>query len=133
MLRRGATAMAVGRIGLGMVALTSPAVVARPWVGPSGESQAGQVLGRALGARDLALGLGTLAALRRPPGPGTDRAATTWVGLSALADGADLLVTVGSWGRLPTRGRWLVAAAAGGAAALGLTAVAVRTPAGITR
>jgi hypothetical protein len=118
--------MAVGRIGLGVVALTSPALVARPWVGPSGESPAGQVLGRALGARDLALGLGTLAALRRPPGPGTDQAATAWVGLSGLADGADLLVTLGCWSRLPARGRWLVAAAAGGSAALGLSAAAVR-------
>jgi hypothetical protein len=122
-LQRGAAAVAVGRVGLGLVALTCPAVVARPWVGPSAESQAGQVLGRALGGRDLALGLGTLAALRRA-GAGPDQGATAWVGLSALADGFDLLITAGSWGKLPTPGRWLVALASGGAAALGLAAAA---------
>ena len=127
-LRRGATAVAVGRVGLGVVALTSPAVVGRPWAGPSGDSQAGRVLGRATGGRDLALGLGTLAALRRPAGPEADRAAAAWVGLSGLCDGIDLLITVGSWRQLPTPGRWLVALAAGGAAALSLAAAA-----GVTR
>jgi hypothetical protein len=128
-LRRGAVAVAVSRIGLGVGALTRPAVVARPWVGPTGESQAGQVLGRALGGRDLALGLGTLAALQSSAGPGIDRpalsrAALSWVGLSGLADGFDLLITVGSWRTLPARERWLIALASGGAAALSLTAAA---------
>jgi hypothetical protein len=128
-LRRGAVAVAVGRLGLGVVALTRPAVVARPWVGPSGESQAGRVLGRALGGRDLALGLGTLAALQSSAGRGIDqpalsRVALSWVGLSGLADGFDLLITVGSWRTLPARERWLIALASGGAAALSLAAAA---------
>jgi hypothetical protein len=127
MLRRGAAATAAGRVGLGLAALARPGLLTGAWVGPSGDGLAGRVLGRALGARDLALGLGTLAALRRPPGPGTDQAARAWVSLAALADGADLLVTVGSWGRLPARQRWLVATAAGGAAALGLAAAAAAT------
>jgi hypothetical protein len=142
MLRRGATALAVGRMGLGVVALTSPALVARPWVGPSGDSQAGSVLGRALGGRDLVLGLGTLAALRRSPGAETAQAAAAWVALSGVADGFDLLITVGSWRELPGRERWLVASAAGGAAALSLataaflspaTAASARAAAGVTR
>ncbi|HEY0717063.1 MAG TPA: hypothetical protein VGD68_05565, partial [Streptosporangiaceae bacterium] len=122
MVRRAAAAVAVGRVGLGLVALTSPAVVARPWVGPSGDSQAGRMLGRALGGRDLALGLGTLGALRRPAGPGSGQVAAAWVGLSGLADGFDLLITVSSWRTLPPRERWLVALASGGAAALSLAA-----------
>ena len=125
-LRRGAAATAVGRVGLGVVALTRPVVVTRPWVGPSGQGRAGRLLGRALGGRDLALGLGTLAALRRAnddgQGPGTDQAA--WVGLAALADGFDLLITAGYWDELPSREHWLIAASAGGAAALGLAAAA---------
>jgi hypothetical protein len=128
-LQRGATAVALGRVGLGVVALTRPAVVARPWVGPSGQTPAGRVLGRALGARDLALGLGTLAALRRPPGPDTDQVAASWVGLSGLSDGFDLLITVGCWRQLPARGRRLVALSAGGAATVSLAAAA----AGLTR
>ena len=46
----------------------------------------------------------------------------SWVGLSGLADGFDLLITVGSWRTLPARERWLIALASGGAAALSLTA-----------
>ena len=123
-LRRGATALAAGRMGLGMVALASPATVARPWAGSSGDSQAGHVLGRATGARDLALGAGTLAALRRPGGPEADQVAAAWIGLSGLCDGFDLLITASSWRRLPAGGRWLVALAAGGSAALSLAAAA---------
>jgi hypothetical protein len=123
-LRRGATALAAGRMGLGVIALARPAAVARPWTGSSGESQAGRVLGRATGARDLALGVGTLGALRRPGGPEADQAAAVWVGLSGLCDGFDLLITASSWRSLPTGGRWLVALAAGGSAALSLAAAA---------
>jgi len=123
-LRRGATALAAGRMGLGVVALASPAAVTRPWAGPSGASQAGLVLGRATGARDLALGVGTLAALRRPGGAEADQTAAVWVGLSGLCDGFDLLITASSWRTLPAGGRWLVALAAGGSAALSLAAAA---------
>ena len=63
-LRRGATAVAVSRVGVGVVAFAAPALVARSWVGGAGGGPSGRVLGRALGGRDLALGLGALAALR---------------------------------------------------------------------
>ncbi|HJZ25265.1 MAG TPA: hypothetical protein VJ370_03220, partial [Streptosporangiaceae bacterium] len=63
LLRRGATAVAAGRVALGVTALAWPAVPARPWVGPAADGVAARVFGRALGARDLALGLGALAAL----------------------------------------------------------------------
>ena len=63
-LRRGATAVAVSRIGVGVVAFAAPALVSRSWVGSAGGGPSGRVLGRALGGRDLALGLGALAALR---------------------------------------------------------------------
>jgi len=63
-LRRGATAVAVSRVGVGVVAFTAPALVSRSWVGSAGGGPSGRVLGRALGGRDLALGLGALAALR---------------------------------------------------------------------
>ncbi len=62
-LRRGAAAVAVSRVGVGVVALAAPALVSRSWVGGAG-GLSGRVLGRALGGRDLALGLGALAALR---------------------------------------------------------------------
>ena len=62
LLRRGAVTVAAGRVALGLTALAWPAVPARPWVGASADDLAARVFGRALGARDLALGLGALAA-----------------------------------------------------------------------
>src|SRR3954451_21565414 len=71
LLRHGATAVAVARVALGVVALARPSVPARPWVGEPADEIGLQVLGRALGARDLVLGLGTLAAARESlPGGG---------------------------------------------------------------
>jgi hypothetical protein len=83
------------------------------------------VLGRALGGRDLALGLGALAALQRVPQrvpPGRAGRAGAWVGAGALADSLDALVTVAAWDELPPAGRWLVAMSAGGAAVAGAAA-----------
>src|SRR5580704_17164876 len=66
-LRRGATAVAAARVAIGVLALARPGVPTRPWVGAgTGDGTAGLaawVLGRALGGRDLGLGLGALVAL----------------------------------------------------------------------
>jgi len=142
-LRRGATAVAASRVGVGVVAFAAPLLVSRSWVGRSGDGTPGRVLGRALGGRDLALGAGALIALRRqqsegsaavwasalgsaPPdstGPQSSAspmvAAATWVGMAAIADGLDLVTTARSWGDLPPVKRWLVALSSGGAAVLG--------------
>jgi hypothetical protein len=129
LLRRGALAVAAGRVGLGLAALAWPAVPARPWVGAAADGLAARVFGRALGARDLALGLGALSALRRPAsGAGAARA---WVAAGALADALDVAATLSAWRELPRAGRWLVAGSAGAAALLGAAAtVAVRRPPG---
>jgi hypothetical protein len=82
-LRRGAMAVAVSRVGVGVVAFAAPGLVSRSWTGGAGDGPSGQVpgqlpgqvpgralghvLGRALGGRDLALGLGALVALRLQP------------------------------------------------------------------
>ena len=77
LLRQGATAVAAGRVALGVTALAWPSVPARPWVGAAADGVAARVFGRALGARDLALGLGALAALQ---GPGAEAgSARAWV------------------------------------------------------
>jgi hypothetical protein len=103
-------------VGLGVTALVWPSVPARPWVGPSADELGAQVFARALGARDLALGLGALAAVwQAPSGPST----AAWYAAGALSDALDAAVTVGTWSRLPRITRWLVAASAGGAAIVG--------------
>jgi hypothetical protein len=117
LLRRGATAVAVGRVALGVTALAWPSIPARPWVGAAADDVAARVFGRALGARDLALGLGALAALQGPAAEtGSARA---WVAAGALSDALDVVASVSSWRELPRVTRWLVAASAGGAALTG--------------
>ena len=123
LLRHGARAVAVGRVALGLTALVWPSVPARPWVGGAADELGARVFGRALGARDLALGLGALAALQ-----GSDNgSASAWVAAGALSDALDVVASVASWRELPRVGRWLVVGSAGGAAlAGGAGALAVR-------
>jgi hypothetical protein len=132
--------MAAARTGIGVVALVSPELIGRPWVGAAAGTAQGRLLARALGGRDLALGVGALAALGRVQLGGADSAdsadgavsadgaatgpsgladAGLWVGLGAAADSFDVLATVGAWPKLPAVGRWLVALSAGGAAVAG--------------
>jgi hypothetical protein len=128
LLRQGATAVAAGRVALGVTALAWPSVPARPWVGAAADGVAARVFGRALGARDLALGLGALAALQGP-GAGTG-SARAWVAAGALSDALDVLASVSSWDELPRFTRWLVAASAGGAALAGAAGSLALGPAG---
>ena len=107
LLRRGATVVAAGRVALGVTALAWPSVPARPWVGAAADDVAARVFGRALGARDLALGLGALAALQAPASEaGSARA---WVAAGALSDALDVVASLASWRELPrvTGGWWL--------------------------
>jgi hypothetical protein len=125
LLRPSARAVAAGRVALGLTALAWPTVPARPWVGAAADDLAARVFGRALGARDIALGLGALAALQRPAGE--LGSASAWVAVGALSDALDVIVSVSSWRELPRKGRWLVVASAGGAALAGAAAaLAVR-------
>ena len=125
LLRRGATVVAAGRVALGLTALAWPLVPARPWVGASADDVTARVFGRALGARDLALGLGALAALQRPSAE--TGSAGAWVAAGALSDALDVAASLSSWRALPRVTRWLVVASAGGAALAGAAgALAVR-------
>jgi hypothetical protein len=124
--RYGATAVAAGRVAIGVTALAWPSVPSRPWVGAASDDLAAQVFGRALGARDLALGLGALTALRRTPaGPGP---ASAWIAAGALSDTLDVVASLSSWRRLPRTGRWLVAGSAAAAALVGAAAAVVMSP-----
>ena len=131
LLRRGAVTVAAGRVELGLTALAWPAVPARPWVGATADDLTAQVFGRALGGRDLALGLGALTTLRPGAEPGP---AASWVAAGALSDALDVAASLASWDDLPRLTRWLVAASAGGAALTGaaaaLTSVISRTSSG---
>src|SRR3984893_15461232 len=112
LFRYSAATVAVGRVGLGVAALVSPSVPARPWVGSSADELGGQVFGRALGARDLALGLGALAAAGNASSD--PRSAGAWYAAGSLSDALDVAVTVAAWRRLPRRTTRRVAACRGG-------------------
>jgi hypothetical protein len=106
-----ATVLAVGRIGIGATALVAPALVARPWIGAHADGQAARLLARAMGGRDLALGLGALRALRR-----SDDEARPWVALGGMADAVDAAATAAAFATLPSRSRWGILALTVGAA-----------------
>ena len=109
--RRLVQFVAVGRIGIGCVALAAPTVMTRPWIGDAAGSPDARLLARTMGGRDLALGLGTLRAL------GVDDAeARPWVALAGMADAVDALVTVLAFRRLPPITRWGILASTTGAA-----------------
>jgi hypothetical protein len=117
LVRVAARGVAALRVGLGVSALVSPGLAARPWVGETAGDPAGTVLGRAAGARDIALGAGVLLAARQGV-----RAERTWLVAGAFCDAADATTTFAHWRRLPPGGRFLVAGAAVGAAAVGALA-----------
>jgi hypothetical protein len=106
-----AVTIAGARVALGAVAIAAPRAASRPWVGAATAGPASAVLGRALGGRDVALGLGALLASRR------SAPLRGWVEAGGLADCGDVTATLLSFGRLPRWGRWVVLAASVGAAA----------------
>ncbi len=116
--RQLALGVAGGRLALGLVALVAPDRPTQPWIGRTGEGPARRVLARALGARDVALGLGALAAARQ----GGDL--RLWVAAAGLADAGDVVATLLAFPHLPKVGRLAVLAAAGGAALVAAGTVA---------
>jgi hypothetical protein len=93
--------IAWGRVGIGVTALAAPTLMSRPWIGAPAADPSARVLARAMGGRDLALGIGTLRALSV-----SDREARPWVALGGTADLIDALATVAAFGHLPRRSRW---------------------------
>ncbi len=122
--RNLARLIAWGRIAIGCTALAAPVVVARPWIGDGADINSARLLARAMGGRDLALGIGALRALSV-----SDSEARPWVALGGVADAVDLLATLAAFGQLPRRSRWGIVAITAGAAAVSVrAAIALDTP-----
>jgi hypothetical protein len=105
-----ARALAALRIVTGGLLLVAPGVPARLWLGERGDPSV-KLLARAMGARDLALGVGALRALT------TGEPAMPWVAGGAASDATDALASLLGLGRRHP-GRALVMGAVAGAAAL---------------
>jgi hypothetical protein len=108
--RLAAQALAGVRLLIGVVAWVSPAVALKPWVGRDVADQpGGRLIGRALGARDVALGAGAFVAMRH------EGSVRGWIEAGGLADSGDALATIFTFGQLPKRTRWAVLATTLGA------------------
>lgn len=111
-----ARALALGRCAIGTSLVVAPRTIGALWLGDSA-GPGGIPLLRALGVRDVVLGLGTLDALD------TEGPAQTWVAAGASVDAVDAAGLLLATPEMPRRA-WAVVALAAGAAVLGGRAAA---------
>jgi hypothetical protein len=112
------TQLNAGRIALGVGLMARPELVTGQWLGKDGGRHAVMVLARSFGARDAALGAGTLQALR------SGQSLRPWLLAGLFADAADLLATHAGRDHLPRPSAPLIYALAGGALLVGLANLA---------
>jgi hypothetical protein len=108
-----ARGQAVNRVAIGTGLILLPRLFARPWVGGGASDERARVLGRSLGARDLALGAAGLLALRDAD-PGWARRAFA---AQAFADAVDAVAIAGA-GRVGSPAQALGVVLAAGSAAV---------------
>lgn len=90
--------LALARIGFGIALVAAPEKMLSSWIGRPASLAGPQVIGAALGVRDLAIGAGTLGALLRGDG------ARAWLRAGTASDLVDLAATLRARGELPTFG-----------------------------
>src|SRR6056297_1881126 len=95
--RQIARILAAGRVAIGLSLLVAPGAVGRGWLGDVAGDRRVRMALRGLGARDLALGAGTLHALDQGV------PARSWVALAALGDAADAVGATLAWPALGSR------------------------------
>ncbi len=102
--------LALGRLAIGAALVAKPtSEVGAGWIGEDAQRPTAALLFRSVGARDMALALGTLGAMRdgsrlRP-----------WLLGATLADAVDLTATLGAGNAVPLKGKASIVALAGGA------------------
>jgi hypothetical protein len=102
------------RVAIGLALFVAPRQAARSWLGDAVDDAGARMGVRGLGARDVALGAGLLAAIEDGGSP--DR----WLEAGAVADLADAAAVLMAREERPTAIVAATLAVAGGAAALGL-------------
>lgn len=108
--------LSFGRVIFGLSMLLAPKRTVRTWIGDDVENVRTRMLIRSFGARDLALGLGPLMAMRR------EAPVRGWVEAAAIGDLTDFAGTLLNIRRVPKLGAFLVLTSAAAAAAVGLWA-----------
>ncbi|HUE28614.1 MAG TPA: hypothetical protein VMP89_17705 [Solirubrobacteraceae bacterium] len=109
---------AICRLAIGAGFVAYPPLSMRSWIGSDARRPGAILLARALGARDLVIGVGTLASLA------DRRALSPWLRGALAADATDLALTLAGGDAVPARGKVLVCAVAAGGVALGAAALA---------
>jgi hypothetical protein len=100
--------ISVGRLVFGVAFIAKPKLMERAWIGKQARLPGAQLLARAVGARDLALGLGGLQAL-----PRDDGSARPWLAAAAVCDAVDFGATWTAGRGIPRQARSGVLAIAG--------------------
>jgi hypothetical protein len=106
-----ARSVAGARIVFGLAFMTMPGWTGRVWIGADAERPAVRVLTQAIGARDLAMGVGAVIAMRG------DGPARGWFEAISLTDVLDFVCGLAAGDRIPPASRAAVLALAGGSAA----------------
>jgi hypothetical protein len=111
--RDTARLLGFARLAVGAAMFLAPRKVTRMWTGSDATEYPVGLVARGMGARDFALGVGTLIALESGANP------RGWLEGGALADAADAIGTLAAWRDLPGLRRLLLLGSEVGAALLG--------------
>lgn len=99
-MRTLAALISLGRFVFGAAFIAQPKILEGAWIGRQARLPGAQVLARAVGARDLTLGLGGLQAVARDDG-----SVRPWLAAAAVCDAVDFGATYAAGRRIPRRGR----------------------------
>jgi hypothetical protein len=101
--RAAAVALSGLRAAIGLGVFVVPSSALAPWVGAvEAKEPVARLLGRSLGARDLALAAGALLSMRH------EAPLRGWVEGGMLSDAGDVVATLALFGKLPRLWRWAV-------------------------
>ena len=111
--------ISLGRLVFGIVFIANPGIMERAWIGKQARLPGAQLLARAVGARDLVVGLGGLQAVAR-----NDGSAQPWLAAASVCDAVDVGATRAAGRSIPRQGRNGVLAVGGVSAVLSALAAA---------
>src|SRR5918992_1783704 len=114
-----AVLISFGRFVFGVAFIAKPMLMERAWIGKQARVPGAQLLARAVGARDLVLGLGGLQAVTREDG-----SARPWLAAAAIWDAVDFGATWAARRGIPRQARSGVLAIAGVSAVMSALAAA---------
>jgi hypothetical protein len=109
--------ISLGRFVFGVAFIAEPKLMERAWIGKQARLPGAQLLARAVGARDLALGIGGLQAVMRDDG-----SARPWLATAAVCDVVDFGATWTAGRGIPRQARTGVLAIAGVSSVLSVIA-----------